>query len=306
MDLRNLIKSKKQQLSRGNRERAVKPPSGESRWRILPSWRDKEHPEYAQFWRDFGQHFIKGNDGKLQSVYVCVDKTFDKECPLCLELYNYMSMAQTDAQKEKIREAYANTDILVNAIDRSKKTDSTEVVLLALRPTAFKAVLNEYEAALRDLEDGGVEFSDDFNPITDLAKGMDIRITRTGQGMSTEYNVSRCNVSKPVPESAMANAKNLDDYVEQESNSALLKAQNSLKSYSISSAPRLTKQSSTMIADDNFDPDADVGIFEGELVEEVEPTPAPKAQSKLMGTTYAKEEVVMAEDEDLDGLLNAL
>lgn len=45
----------------GGFNRPVKPAVGQSRWRILPPWKAGSD----RIFRTFGQHFIKGTDGKI-------------------------------------------------------------------------------------------------------------------------------------------------------------------------------------------------------------------------------------------------
>ena len=63
--------------------RAIKPPTGKSRWRVLPHWSGDEnkigfHP--------FGLHYIKDLTGEMQAVYLCNDATNNQECEVCARL----------------------------------------------------------------------------------------------------------------------------------------------------------------------------------------------------------------------------
>lgn len=216
--LKELMLEKKKEIAEnsGRRAPALKPPMGTTRFRILPTWR----PEGSQFFHDFGEHFIKDAADKVLAVYVCVDKTFGKTCPICEALAEGVRAATTDEAKTLIKKSFAGTQILVNALQVEK--DATTPIVLALSPTTFDKLIDVVQQNA-DPED------DDFNIVTDPNKGVDVLITRSGTGLKTEYGIQPAlKGSKPVPKAVLEKMTNLDEYVSREYEAGLLKAQNAV------------------------------------------------------------------------------
>lgn len=212
--LRELLRKKKQSIeaASGRRGKTEKLPNGQSKWRILPSWRGAG--EY-QFWHDFGQHFVKDEAGDLKAVYVCVSKTYTRDCPIC-EMIEAAWDATDDDGRAILKESIARGRVLVNAIRVDGDGDDSPVIL-ELPPTVFEKVC---DIGLLD------DYGDDF--IT-LDKGVDITFTRSGKGMNTEYSVNAARKSRAIDPSVMKRIANLDDYVAQEYDEAKQKALASLK-----------------------------------------------------------------------------
>lgn len=219
--LMDLINKKKQDINANNRAKTVKPPEGNSRWRILPSWRAEGTENAEQFWHDFGSHYIKDQAEQLRAVYVCTEKTFGKPCEVCTAIAQSMAYSTEDATVKALKEANASARVLVNAV----QTDgaSKEVVILELSPTAFAQVITVMQ------EWGDITKLDDGQP---SATGRDITIERTGKGLNTKYVVQAGNKATPLPSDVMKKVTNLDAYVAQESDSGKLKALTGIASVS--------------------------------------------------------------------------
>lgn len=239
--LKEMMASKKKAINEasGRREKTAKPKDGKSRWRILPSWRGEGD---IQFFHDFGQHFIKDEQGAMKAVYVCVDKTFSKPCPICEQIESAIFASKTDALKKMFKEMKARGNVLVNALNIDAK--SPVPVILELTPTTFSKFIDI-------IEENADEENPDFNILTDIEGGVDIIITRTGAGLNTEYGVQPAlKGSKPVEASVLEKLHNLDEYVAQEYEQGLSKALNALSS--VSGKKALAAPAST---DEEFDDD---------------------------------------------------
>lgn len=227
-----LLKQKKQDLAAGNRRKTIKPTAGTSRFRILPSWRGVGE---AQFYHDFGQHFVKDGSGKLLAVYMCTDKTYGKPCGVCDAIRQGTASASDDFTMKQLKEASASGRVLVNALHIDGPTPG-EVQILELAPTAFAALVNI-----------ACEWEEAGESILDLAKGKDILVTRTGEGILTKYTMQVAAKSNPVGAEIVAKLHNLDEYVNQESSEQQMRALNAVRSVSgllaapaaVAGAPRL-------------------------------------------------------------------
>jgi hypothetical protein len=157
----------------------VKPftlPMDKTILRILPNSKDVEE----NFWHDFGQHWVKDEEGKPISVPLCNYHTYGTDCPYCKvvrETSDYIGQNThlfDDAVVKKISDAKANGKILVNAAVRAKD-GSYEIKLISLAKSAFNAFVSM-------LDDYG-------DAIVSPKEGLDVAIERTGKGLNTKYTV---------------------------------------------------------------------------------------------------------------------
>ena len=272
--LKELMAAKKQQMaeSSGRRATTVKPVVGKTRYRILPSWRGISD---SQFYHDFGQHYIRPTADVKPTVYVCVEKTFNKPCALCDALREGFGLAKDDASKKLIRDSFASGRVLVNALEIDK--DKTTPVILELSPSTFGKVVNI-------IEENFDEENDDFNIVTDLDNGVDITITRSGIGLATEYSVTPAlKGSLPISKAVLANLNNLDQFVAQEQALALAKATNAVKE----ALGNVKKALPSSAKDIEFD--EDVPAYSSDVIE---------------GSSYNKDDKLS--DDDLNMMLDEL
>jgi hypothetical protein len=117
-----------------------------------------------------------------------------------------------------LKEAGAGGRVLVNAIQLDGPAP-TEVNILELAPTAFKAII-----------DICLEWEEAGQSIFDISTGKDILITRSGTGLLTKYTVQIAALAKPIPADVLSKLHNLDEYVNQESSEQQLRALNSVRS----------------------------------------------------------------------------
>ncbi|EPH1734967.1 regulator [Acinetobacter baumannii] len=188
-----------------SREKTLKPKDGSNRYVLLPGWGWKQGKQDVWF-HDFGMHFIKDANGDLQSTYVCLDKTFGKDYPICGALKQAANIATTEAQVEALKECGSRQTYLMNvlALDSDRPNDPQ---ILEVPKTVFSAifdVLAKWGARLFDPNGSQV-----------------IVINRNGSGMNTKYTVLPDAETKPVPPQVYEKLNNLDEYVSQENDERL-------------------------------------------------------------------------------------
>lgn len=215
------IRSKRKdiQAKTGQREDMLRVPTGKHKFRILPAHPSKG--EEAEFWADFGQHFIKSEEKnergnhKVKAVYVCVDKTFGKHCDLCSSIESLMPQAVTDEQMELLEESKCNrAEVLVNCLHLTGDKPTVPQVL-QLTPTTFEFILG---------------MIDEYGDITSLSEGVDLVIERSGSGLNTKYSVMPAAKSAPVPAAVLEQMTDLQDFVQQEHEENLTRAIGALNS----------------------------------------------------------------------------
>lgn len=204
-------KVKERAKSSGYKDNAIKPPAGKSVWRILPGW-DEADP--LNFFHAFGQHYIKGTDGKIRTVIGCVDKTYDKHCEICDMIQDAIKSAEGDKERQMLNDMRAQQVYLVNAVAVKENNELGEKpVVLAMPKGLFE----------QGFMDALSEYEDDM---LDLAEGNDVVITREGTGFDTKYSLvvrSRAK-SSTIPKSLWQMATNLEEYVRDDFESKRQKA----------------------------------------------------------------------------------
>lgn len=188
----------------GGFNRPVKPAVGQSRWRILPPWKAGSD----RIFRTFGQHFIKGTDGKIIGAFVCPSASAEEpgsvSCPHCDEVQAVARLTKDDDALKAIREFRAGETYLFNAV-RVDGDDKDKAVLLSLPGS----VANNYFQTLATYLREGVNILDPDN-------GHDVIINRTGTGLTTKYSLTAAPKSSPVSKEAVKSAIDIDDYIEKE------------------------------------------------------------------------------------------
>lgn len=264
MDLMEMLRQKKNAMSQN--KKTIKPNAGRNRYRILPGWREGD----PTFYHDFGQHFIKGVDKAIKAVYMCVDQTYGKPCPICEQIATGIRMSTDDLITNTLQEAKSSKRILMNVLALDSDQPDTPQVL-EVGPSVFMGILNLFDEWGADL--------------LDLEKGQDIVIHREGTGVNTKYTVQVGAKSKPVPATVMKKLHNLDEFVAQESEEVAKRAINALGSVAgvmpALAAPRGDRATGGAGAGDWADPSGaiDVDADEAALrsVETAKATPTPAA-----------------------------
>lgn len=210
--LLELLKKKKQDIQASRKGRTVKIPDGQSRWRIMGSWRAGD----PTFWHDFGQHFVKNAAGVMQAAYICTDKTFGRPCAVCEAISGALKHDHDEETKKALTEARAGMRVLVNAIQLEGEK-AGEVQILELPATAFEAVVQIM-----------TEWAEAGETVLGSA-GKDMLFNRTGSGIGTKYTVQVAPRSVAVPAALDAKVNNLDEYVMQESSEQQARALNGIR-----------------------------------------------------------------------------
>lgn len=195
-----LLKAKQQAIAVNRKGRTEKIPDGNSRWRILGSWRGADQP----FWHDFGQHFVKDTAGATKAIYVCTEKTFGRPCAVCEAIQHGINGATDDLTMKAMTDAKSAGRVLVNALHLDS-AEPHKVVILELAPTAFEQIV----AICAEWEEAGETVLG--------ANGKDFVIGRSGTGKQTKYTVQVGAKATAVPANVADKLHNLDEYVAQES-----------------------------------------------------------------------------------------
>ena len=185
--------------------------AGKNRVRILPGWNPAARDV---FYHDFGMHYVKDKDNKLAAVYVCTDKTYGKECPVCSAVYEGIRLAKDSGNttmEKLLGQARATARVLVNALIREGEEPNKPVVL-ELPAGVFDAMVDQM-----------MTFADDDVDVLSVTEGHDFIVTKSGAGLDTEYSVALA----PKPTAVTFDESQVIDlaaYCSQESEQGLLKA----------------------------------------------------------------------------------
>jgi hypothetical protein len=194
------------------RQKTIKPEMGRGRYRILPGWRGGDD---ETFFHDFGQHFVKDAAGVMKAVYVCVSKTFGRQCAVCDAIAaGIHNAAGDDLTIKRLKDAASSGRVLLNVLHIDGKTP-TVVQILEVAPSVFNG---------KKGVGGIVSLFEEWPSMLSLDQGHDIIIERSGSGMDTSYGVQIAGASKPVPAEVLKQLHNLDQYVAQESEEAARRA----------------------------------------------------------------------------------
>jgi hypothetical protein len=288
-DLINKVKEKAK--NSGYKDNAIKPPKGKSVWRILPGW-DKENP--LNFFHAFGQHYIKGTDGKVRTVIGCVDKTYDKHCEICEMISEAVKAAESDEDRKVIQDMRAQLVYLVNAVEVKEGNKlADKPVVMAMPKTLFE---QSFMDALGEYEEG----------MLDLAEGNDVVITREGTGFDTKYSliVRSRDKSSTIPESLWQMAENLEDFVKDDFETKRQKAIDAIGEHMgklPSSIEGYGGPGAKSLEDKSQDDDLD-DVIDG-TASEVDETEPPSKEEKKKAEKSFDDEI---DDDDLDAMLDDL
>ena len=250
-EMKALMLSKRSEInSKAKRTNVISLKDGSNRIRVLRGWK-AEDP--ATFWHTFGQHFIKGSDGSTKAVFNCLEKTYDKPCPVCAGIGQAIHETTDDGTLKLLDGAKANsTRYLVNALMLNREGQDPNVpVVLGVPGSVYDQIVKSF---FEIDEDTGEEI---FVDITSSTEGRNFTIERTGTGVQgTKYFVKVAGKS-----TAIANAKdieskivNLDEFVEQEAESQTKRALDAIGSISglMLSAPKVAAAATSLGFDDEF------------------------------------------------------
>lgn len=218
-NLRSKLNKRKaeQQQKKAQFIRPTRLQSGKNRVRILSSWQlDKDgKPDAAgDFYQDFGMHFVKDKESKLAAVYICTERTYSRDCPVCEAIREGIGKAKSTGNvgmEKLLGQARASHRVLVNALMRDSENPN-QPVILELPATVFDTITDQISA-----------FLDDEVNMLDPNEGQDFIINKTGSGLDTDYSVTVAPKATAVTYDQSA-VTDLRAYVAQESEQGLLKA----------------------------------------------------------------------------------
>jgi hypothetical protein len=310
--MQKLVSQASNKYSRSSGSR-IKPKEGVNRYRILV-------PDVnAQFWADLGVHWIKAEkNGKPLAVVGCDSIVHDTPCALCTAIEMAIASAVDEESKELYTDWKAKKSVLVNVLDRSKASDKPdEAQILELTPTTFGAILGIVQ-----------QYAEEGQDVLDAAEGIDISITKTGKGLSTEYAVNVApGASKPVTKAHIASCHDLAAHIEKEFfrgdetkalNSIAQIAQISVKGLAAPSGktPTAALTSRAAKVEDADEPATDDGVDEAAAAAEAEKKAAAAKKAAVAKAAAAKAAAAAAEaeaaaaaaaaEEDDDAVLSAM
>lgn len=192
--------------------KTVKFKAGANRFILLPGWRKGE--EHV-FFHDFANHYIKNTEGDLQAVYLCLDKTHNKPCPVCQAISQASASVSDDDQIKALKEANSRQSYLLNVLMLDGDTPN-EPVILEVGKTVFGQILDL-------MEDWGAAIFDPENPQI-------INVNREGSGFNTKYSVQISAKKQTINSSVVYGKLNdLDEYVRQENEENMARAIGAVK-----------------------------------------------------------------------------
>jgi hypothetical protein len=183
---------------------AIRPPAGETRWRILPGWRKTDRETFYHY---YGKHWVKDAQGKILATYICEQDTFSRPCAICDTLREAIRSTKDDKILELLKEMTSRRGVLVNAVQiAGPQADPTKPVLLDLPPSLFDNTFIPLVAS---------RLGDDINML-DLKEGRDIIVKRDGTGLSTRYNLTDAAKSTMVDPGLMEKVVDIDAWIASE------------------------------------------------------------------------------------------
>lgn len=190
--------------------KAVKPPAGESRWRLLPGWRPNDR---ETFFHSFGRHWIKNpNDlDKPPAVYICERETYGKACAICDAIGEGIRSTKDDQVLSHLKDMNAERGVLLNAVQIPmvggkadlSKVDPTKVTLLSLTPSLFERNLLPLISS---------RWAEEINMLS-LEDGRDIIIRKEGAGLMTRYSIADASKNTAIDPEVMNHLVDIDAWL---------------------------------------------------------------------------------------------
>lgn len=168
--------------------------------RILPARKGAASP-----FAEVHQHFIKPPGGKPFSIN-CPQKSIGRFCPVCVKV-DELRNSEIEADKALAKDMSAKLTVFVNAIRRKPEGDE-EIGVLRLPRGVYEEVLalGKHPDVLAEYEDIQEDWATSgFVDMTHPTLGFDIRIDKSGTGLTTKYKVEvvgRTHGTPALPEKA--------------------------------------------------------------------------------------------------------
>lgn len=142
-----------------------KPQSGDNNIRILPPWGNSDN-----FYREVYYHYRVGPNNK---AFVCLRHEKGEACYLC-ELHERYRNSTNENLQSIAKDLKPTFRVMYNIVDRDHEEDGPQVYASGIK--VFKEIL-------------GIFADPDYGDVSDVAEGIDIKLTRTGEGMDTRYSL---------------------------------------------------------------------------------------------------------------------
>jgi hypothetical protein len=152
---------------------------GTSTIRILPPL-DEDDPRYFKV---VGQHYSAPSGGKGYKPVLCPKVTFGEECPICDLVKNSPKKEKDFRQQHAVRKRYFYNVVLLTT--PGKKKFDPVVGIASLGKKAHNQVM-------------GFETDEDYGNLDDLEEGRNLKVTRDGEGLKTEYAILPSPHAKPL------------------------------------------------------------------------------------------------------------
>ncbi len=153
---------------------------GTSSIRILPPT-DEDDPRYFKV---VGQHYSAPSGGKGYKPVICPQITFDEECPICDLVKNSPKKEKEFRQQHAARRKYFYNVVMISTPGR-KKGGEPVVGVASFGKKAHKQIM-------------GFETDEDYGHLDDIEEGRNLKVTREGEGLSTEYTILPSPHAKPL------------------------------------------------------------------------------------------------------------
>lgn len=185
-------------------------PNGTSVLRILPPWSEKGLVALPVYYHNIE---LK-RDTFTRWNWCCMSKTFGKPCPICDALEKVReSGVSTNEYEANTRIFYANAIVMNDPTYKNGEgTKPGTHVIVKLPYSVYTWIINQITNPM-------------VGDITSIENGIDIFITREGQGLSTRYSCTFSpNGRTPVPSDILENIDDLynideifeNDYMEED------------------------------------------------------------------------------------------
>ena len=258
-----LEESRKRQEERKNFGKFLTLKEGPNLLRLLPPWNDK-----GEWSVEAAYHF-----GVVpKRALLCPRVTYKEECPIC-DFVNELYKTKGKEDKEQANALKAKVRVLANVLDLDKKDG--KVYLFSFGPTIRDAFLTFFADS-------------EYGDFTDIEKGANVKLTKTGEKINTEYDVKVSRQNSPIENWAKVKTELFDLTAHVAGDKVPFETLKGLLEGDAKTIEEFTKEKTTTTTPESDTTSKPVDEFETpktdakkETAKAVEPTKeAPKAENK--------------------------
>lgn len=205
------VKNAKNKYSRSD-SKHIKPKEGRNVYRIVAPTSASWIGPNGEFWADLGVHWIKTSlAGKPLCVVGNREICFGEPCDVGFTYSSAISHAKESGYDDDtiklIESMRPQKSVLFQAIERTTDPKSQKVEVLELKPSAAQQIMDLY-----------MQYAEEGQDMFDPKSGVDIVISRSGQGINTEYtvNIKPGSAFAPVSKEAIDSCIDLREHIEKE------------------------------------------------------------------------------------------